>query len=391
MWLWLAITLIAIVAVGAWRGVRAIVGLVITLGVFGVFLLPALARGGDPVLLAVTACSAVLYLVLFLVHGMNWKTASALGGTLAALSVGTALAWLAIDTNELRGLADENNMQIMLYLPGLSISGLLLAGFIIGTLGVLNDVTVAPASTISELRGAVQASNRNCSPQRCGWDATTWHPRSTRWCCLRRCRPTTAGAAECVRARVRHDLHLRHHGHRAPAFGDRFTGPGRRGAADYRDRRGDDLSGVAEQADGVAGARGAALAAALTSLSCRTRESRRHRSSQLRSVRRPVTNLTSVPSREPGPTGCWRVPLASGSLPRGGTLITVVPSPDPPNPYWESLSLWHGRSPWATSGKMPGVTSTAQPPPYEGDVELEIIADQDSDRTVTRHVGHYRQ
>ena len=159
VWLWLVITLIAIVAVGAWRGVRAIVGLVITLGVFGVFLLPALARGGDPVLLAVTACSAVLYLVLFLVHGMNWKTASALGGTLAALSVGTALAWLAIDTNELRGLADENNMQIMLYLPGLSISGLLLAGFIIGTLGVLNDVTVAQASTISELREAVPGAS----------------------------------------------------------------------------------------------------------------------------------------------------------------------------------------------------------------------------------------
>ncbi|HIW91841.1 MAG TPA: YibE/F family protein [Candidatus Corynebacterium avicola] len=159
VWVWLAITLVAIIAVGAWRGVRAIAGLVITLGVFGIFLLPALARGGDPVLLAVTACSAVLYLVLFLVHGMNWKTASSLGGTLAALAVGTGLAWLAIDTNQLRGLADENNMQIMLYLPELSISGLLLAGFIIGTLGVLNDVTVAQASTISELREAAPGAS----------------------------------------------------------------------------------------------------------------------------------------------------------------------------------------------------------------------------------------
>ncbi|WP_312976866.1 YibE/F family protein [Corynebacterium sp.] len=152
VWVWLLLTLVAIVVVGAWRGFRSILGLGVTLGIFGIFLLPALARGGDPVLLAVTACSAVLYLALFLVHGMNWKTASSLGGTLAAMLVGTALAWLAIDTNQLRGLADENNMQIMLYLPGLSISGLLLAGFIIGTLGVLNDVTVAQASTIAELR-----------------------------------------------------------------------------------------------------------------------------------------------------------------------------------------------------------------------------------------------
>ncbi|MGO1948969.1 MAG: YibE/F family protein, partial [Mycobacteriaceae bacterium] len=159
VWIWLVITLLAIVAVGAWRGFRAIVGLAVTLGVFGVFLLPALARGGDPVFLAVTACSAVLYLVLFLVHGMNWKTASSLGGTLAAMLAGTALAWFAIDTNELRGLADENNMQIMLYLPEVSISGLLLAGFIIGTLGVLNDVTVAQASTIAELREAAPGAS----------------------------------------------------------------------------------------------------------------------------------------------------------------------------------------------------------------------------------------
>ncbi|AGP31848.1 YibE/F family protein [Corynebacterium terpenotabidum] len=154
LWIWLTVTVLAICLVGAWRGVRAILGLAITLSVIGFFLLPALARGGDPVVLAITACAAVLYLVLFLVHGMNWKTASSLGGTLTAMMLGTGLAALAIDTSELRGLADENNFQILLYLPGVQVTGLLLAGFILGTLGVLNDVTVAQASTISELRDA---------------------------------------------------------------------------------------------------------------------------------------------------------------------------------------------------------------------------------------------
>ncbi|AWT25155.1 YibE/F family protein [Corynebacterium provencense] len=160
LWIWLAVTLLAICVVGAWRGVRAIVGLAITLGVIAVFLLPALARGGNPVTLAITACAAVLYLVLFLVHGMNWKTASSLGGTLVAMMLGTGLAALAIDTSELRGLADENNFQILLYLPGVQVTGLLLAGFIIGTLGVLNDVTVAQASTISELQAADPDASR---------------------------------------------------------------------------------------------------------------------------------------------------------------------------------------------------------------------------------------
>lgn len=160
LWIWLVLTLVGICVVGAWRGVRAILGLALTLGVIAVFLLPALARGGNPMVLAITACAAVLYLVLFLVHGMNWKTASSLGGTLTAMLLGTGLAALAIDTSELRGLADENNFQILLYLPGVQVTGLLLAGFILGTLGVLNDVTVAQASTISELQTANPSASR---------------------------------------------------------------------------------------------------------------------------------------------------------------------------------------------------------------------------------------
>ena len=42
-------------------------------------------------------------------------------------------------------------------------------------------------------------------------------------------------------------------------------------------------------------------------------------------------------------------------------------------------------------GKGAGRDECSATTPHEGDVELEIIADQDSDRTVTRHVGHYRQ
>jgi uncharacterized membrane protein len=83
-----------------------------------------------------------------------------LGGTLVAMLFGTGLAALAIDTSELRGLADENNFQILLYLPGVQVTGLLLAGFILGTLGVLNDVTVAQASTISELQAANPDASR---------------------------------------------------------------------------------------------------------------------------------------------------------------------------------------------------------------------------------------
>lgn len=151
VWIWLAAAVTLIVLVGALRGLRALVGLAITMLIIIVFLLPALAQGGSPVLLALTCGSAVLFCVLFLVHGFSWKTASAMGGTLFALAFAAILSYLSVRTTGIRGLGDESNLQILVYMPGINISGLLLAGMIIGALGVLNDVTIAQASTVNEL------------------------------------------------------------------------------------------------------------------------------------------------------------------------------------------------------------------------------------------------
>ncbi|MFD5868518.1 YibE/F family protein [Corynebacterium sp. NPDC060344] len=154
VWAWLAVTALAIVAVAAWRGARAIAGLVLTLAVVGFFLIPALLRGGPPVALSLVTGAVVLFPVMFLVHGVNWKSAAALGGTLASLGASAGLAHVAIGGADLRGLADDSNLLIQLYLPAVSVTGLMLAGFIVGALGVLNDVTIAQASTVTELAEA---------------------------------------------------------------------------------------------------------------------------------------------------------------------------------------------------------------------------------------------
>ncbi|RNE49969.1 YibE/F family protein [Corynebacterium alimapuense] len=149
--IWGVIIALAIVIFAMWRGVRALLGLVITLGGIAIFLLPALLNGGNGLVLALVAGSAILMIVVPLVHGLNWKSASALGGTLIALGAASMLAYFAIDTTHLRGLGDQENLNILLYLPGVSIISLMLCGFIIGALGVLNDVTIAQASTVNEL------------------------------------------------------------------------------------------------------------------------------------------------------------------------------------------------------------------------------------------------
>ncbi|KQB83304.1 YibE/F family protein [Corynebacterium oculi] len=149
--IWGIVIVVALIVFAGWRGFRALIGLAVTLAMIGFFLLPALASGRDSALLAVITGALVLLVVVPLVHGLNWKSAAALGGTLLALLVAAGLTSIGLRTTEVRGLGSDENLTILLYLPEVSVLGLLAAGFIIGTLGVLNDVTIAQASTINEL------------------------------------------------------------------------------------------------------------------------------------------------------------------------------------------------------------------------------------------------
>ncbi|EEW48820.1 YibE/F-like protein [Corynebacterium efficiens YS-314] len=148
---WAVVIALTIILFAAWRGVRALGGLVVTFAGIALFLLPSLARGEDALALAIVTGAAILIVVVPLVHGVNWKSASALGGTLIALGIAALLAHVAIDSTDLRGLGSQDNLNILVYLPEVSILGLMLCGFIIGTLGVLNDVTISQSSTVNEL------------------------------------------------------------------------------------------------------------------------------------------------------------------------------------------------------------------------------------------------
>lgn len=142
---------VVIVAVARWRGLLALVGIVVAFLVLVAFLLPALRDGAPAVPVALVASATILYVVIYLAHGVSLRTSAALLGTLSSLLLAAGLSWAAIELAHLTGLSDEQNSAVSAYLGSVSISGLLLAGFIIGSLGVLNDVTVTQASTVFEL------------------------------------------------------------------------------------------------------------------------------------------------------------------------------------------------------------------------------------------------
>lgn len=146
--------LLAVLVFGRWQGLRALVGLALTLGVVVLFVVPALLAGRDPVAVALSAAVLIMAVTLYLTHGVTAKTTAAVTGTLIALALTVALSWVFIELASLTGLSDEEARLASVSVGGLSLRGLLLAGIIIGALGVLDDVTMAQASTVFELRRA---------------------------------------------------------------------------------------------------------------------------------------------------------------------------------------------------------------------------------------------
>ena len=124
---------VVICIVARWRGFRALIGLIIAFGVLVIFLLPALLDGAPAIPAALVAGSIILYAVLYLAHGVNLRTSSALLGTLTSMALAAVLSYVAIRMTHLTGLSEEQNTDVQAYIQNVSITGLLLAGFIIGS------------------------------------------------------------------------------------------------------------------------------------------------------------------------------------------------------------------------------------------------------------------
>ncbi|MFD0319397.1 YibE/F family protein [Streptomyces flavalbus] len=145
---------VAVVVVGRLRGVMSLVALAASFLVLNFFILPAILQGSNPLLVAVIGASAIMLMALYLCHGLSARTSVAVLGTLVSLLLIGVLGSLFIDWAALTGNTDDNTGLIHGLYPTIDMSGLLLAGIIIGSLGVLDDVTVTQTSAVWELHEA---------------------------------------------------------------------------------------------------------------------------------------------------------------------------------------------------------------------------------------------
>ena len=143
---------LAVLGLGRWQGVRALAGLAVTFAVIVGFMVPAILAGRSPVAVALAGSVAIMIVTLYLAHGLNRKSTAAVVGTTGALALTVGLAALFVEVATITGFTDEQARFANIEVGGLSLRGLLLAGIIVGALGVLDDVTMSQASTVFALR-----------------------------------------------------------------------------------------------------------------------------------------------------------------------------------------------------------------------------------------------
>ncbi|MGP4043432.1 YibE/F family protein [Streptomyces sp. 2A115] len=145
---------LAVVVVGRLRGVMALIALAVSFLILTFFILPAILQGSNPLVVAVVGASAIMLIALYMCHGLSARTSVAVLGTLLSLLLIGLLGSLFIGWAALTGNTDDNTGLIHGLYPSIDMSGLLLAGVIIGSLGVLDDVTVTQTSAVWELHEA---------------------------------------------------------------------------------------------------------------------------------------------------------------------------------------------------------------------------------------------
>ncbi len=144
------------ILVGRWHGLMSLLGMAITFIVIFKFLLPQISSGSDPVTVSIIACIFMAPLTFYLSHGLNKKTTIAIISTIVTLIVTGLMANYFLTFTHLSGFASEEAGFLQSLYPGeINIRSLLLAGIIIGGLGIFDDITVSQAAIVAELKNSL--------------------------------------------------------------------------------------------------------------------------------------------------------------------------------------------------------------------------------------------
>lgn len=145
---------LALILIGGWQGLRALIGLIFTFICIVYLLLPLVLQGWSPVPLTVAIVGVTSAAGFYLLGGWQPKTLGALLGALCGVTAAALLGQLAIELVQVSAYQMDEAEGLLLARndTGLMVSGLLLSGILIAAEGAVMDTSMSVASAMDELK-----------------------------------------------------------------------------------------------------------------------------------------------------------------------------------------------------------------------------------------------
>jgi len=153
---WLALIFcVLIIAIGKWKGIKALISLAVTFFIIMKWIVPKIMTGSNPLLISLIGAVVILAVIVYLTWGWKNKSHLAMLSIFISLIVTGLISIVFTKLTKLSGLA-QDDVVYLIGINGVNINfeGLLLAGIIIGTLGVLDDVVISQISTVEQIKEA---------------------------------------------------------------------------------------------------------------------------------------------------------------------------------------------------------------------------------------------
>ena len=145
----------AILLIGGTKGIKALLGLIITIGLVFCILIPGILEGKNPVLLTILVSCLTIFATFLIVSGFHKKTFAAICGTIAGVVAAGVIGLVFSNLMMLGGINEDARMLSVSVEEGqkmFDFKGIMLAGIMISALGACMDVGMSIASSLSELK-----------------------------------------------------------------------------------------------------------------------------------------------------------------------------------------------------------------------------------------------
>ncbi len=149
-----ALFITIVIVIGRLKGALSIVAMAGSFFIIVRMVIPQIMIGNDPILIALLGSFFIIPLTFYISHGLQKRTTIAVIGTFLALILTGFLAYVFVIFTKLTGFAAEEALYIQAFGGNINIRSLLLAGIIIGSMGVLDDITISQTSIVDKLRKA---------------------------------------------------------------------------------------------------------------------------------------------------------------------------------------------------------------------------------------------